>query len=282
MSPQVVPPKPLTRAGGFLTVPMNVHKESGRIVLSQKTRFWFRAAVCFWAIVVLTTLFMLYDQLFLSHTCHFTCDRNTGVCAINGRTRDIPKLADIKRAEIDRGWNGRDGRNWGINLVTADEKKHSIDEQRAIKASVVAEYQATVKAINAYLADPGQQKLDTSFTYIASLGEKVVSVFYLLFEVVTLFLCLLRWSEQIYAFEPGRITVSVRGPILRTRQEIDSNRIAAIIDRQVVNSRFIELSLADGSLIAIVTMGSMETVMSASISMELGGVLGKPVRNAVA
>ena len=282
MSPQVVLPKPLTRAGGFLTAPMNVHKESGRIVLSQNTRIWFRAAVCFWALVVLGTLFMLYDQLFLSHNWHFTCDRNTGVCAVNGHTRDIPKLADIQSAEMDRGWNGRDGRNWGINLVTTDEKKHSIDEQRAIKASVVAEYRATVKAINAYLADPGQQKLDTAFTYIASLREKVTSVFYLLFEGLTLFLCLSRWSKQIYTFEPGSITVAVRGPFLRTRQEIDSNRITAIIDRQVVNSRFIELSLADGLLIAIVTMGSMETVMSASISMELGGVLGKPVRNALA
>ena len=278
----MVLPKPLTRAGGFLTAPMNVHKESGRIVLSQKTRIWFRAAVCFWALVALVTLFMLYDQLFLSHTCHFTCDRNTGVCAINGQTRGIPKLADIRRAEMDRGWNGRDGRNWGINLVTADGRKHPIEEQRAIKVSVVAEYRATVNAINAYLADPGHQKLDTAFTYIASLGEKVVTVFYLLVEVVTVYFCLLRWSEQIYTFEPGRITVAVRGPIRRTRQEIDSDRVAAIIDRQVVNSRFIELSLADGSLIAIVTMGSMETAMSASISLELGGRLGKPVRNAPA
>jgi hypothetical protein len=281
MPPQVVFPKPLTRAGAILTAPMEIHKESGRIVLSQKKRIWFRAAVCFWALAVLSILFMLYDELFQTHTWHFTCDRGTGVCAIDGQTRDIPKLADIKRAEMDRGWNRRDGRNWGINLVTADGKKHSIEEQRAIKDSVIADYRATVKAINAFLANPGQQKLDTAFTYVASLSEKLVSAYYLLFGLVALYGGLRAWTKTVYSFEAGKITAVVRGPILRTRQEIDAGWIAAIIDRQVANSRFIELSLTDGSLIAIVTMGSMETAMSASISMEIAGLLGKPVQNTV-
>ena len=140
MSPQVVFPKPLTRAGAMLTEPMKIHKETGRIVLSQKKRFWFRAVVCFWALVTLVMPFILYDKLFLTHTCHLTCDRSTGVCAVNGQTRDIPKVADIKRAEMDRGWNSRDGRNWGINLVTADGKRHSVEEDRATKDSAIADY----------------------------------------------------------------------------------------------------------------------------------------------
>ena len=84
----VAPPGPLNGPGAILTAPMKIHKKGGKIILSQKTRLWFRTAVCLWASVVLMTPFMTYATLFTSQTTRFTCDRGSGVCAVDGSARD--------------------------------------------------------------------------------------------------------------------------------------------------------------------------------------------------
>ena len=97
MASEVAVPVPLSTLGTVLTAPMKIHKEGPTIRLSQKTRLWFRIAVCFWASVVLMMPLMIYSEFFSSTTTRFTCDRGTGVCAVNGRTREVPRLADITR-----------------------------------------------------------------------------------------------------------------------------------------------------------------------------------------
>ena len=123
---------PLSSGGTFLRAHLKIRREGGTIVLSQKTRLWFRLSVCVWAMVVLMTPFMLYDEIVNSHTTHFTCDRASGICAVEGDPKGVPPLADIARAVMDHDFNRRDDANWGINLVTSDGKKYAIEQQRAI------------------------------------------------------------------------------------------------------------------------------------------------------
>ena len=40
---------------------MKIRRPDGTIVLFQKTRFWFRAAVCLWATLVLLDPLMIYS-----------------------------------------------------------------------------------------------------------------------------------------------------------------------------------------------------------------------------
>jgi hypothetical protein len=265
--------------GTALTAPMKISKQGGRIILSQKTRLWFRAAVCFWAAVVLMTPFMLYSELFSSQTTRLTCDRGTGDCAIDGRTKDVPRLAEISRAQMDHDFNRRDGINWGINLITRDGKKHSIEQQRAIRGSVVTDYRATVKAINAYLTDSTQQKLDTSFTYRAGFWEKLKSIFYLFFGAGTLFVAWGLWIRRTYTFEPDKVTVSVLHPFQRDTRQIAGDRITAITDRQFFNRKTVELKLDDDSTIPIVDAGGTEVMTAEQLAKELAQVLGKPLES---
>jgi hypothetical protein len=279
MPREAAPHGPLSRRGAILTAPMKIRKKGGNIILSQKTRLWFRAAVSVWATVVLMTPFMIYSELFSSQTTRFTCERGSGVCAVDGRPKDVPRLADITRAEMDHDFNRRDGTNWGINLVTRDGKKHSIEQQRAIKDSVIADYRSTVKAINAYLADGTQQKLDTSFTYRASLWEKLQSIFYLFFGVATLFVGWLLWTRRVYTFEAGKVTVVVCRPFQRATQEIGADRITAIADRHVFDRRRVELKLAGALPIPVVEAGSTETLVADPLAKELAEFLGKPLES---
>jgi len=280
VSSDVAFPGPLTRHGAIMTARMKIHKNDGKIVLSQKTRLWFRAAVCVWASVVLTTPFWIYWVLFNSQTTRFTCDRGDGVCAVDGRTQGVPRLDDLARAEMDHNWNRRDGVNWGINLVTRDGKKYRIEQQRAIKDSVVADYRAAVKAINAYLHDPAQQKLEVSYTYWAALSEKLQSIFYLFFGVGTLLVGWNLWRRRVYIFEPGKITVVVRHPFDRETKEYATDRITAIAERQFMNRRFVDLKLDDMSVVRVVEAWREEAPFTDQVAKELAGILGRPVETA--
>lgn len=270
---------PLSCRGTILGAPLQIRREDGRIILSQKTRLWFRLSVCLWAIVVLLSPFMLYDEVANSHTTHFACDRASGICAVEGDPKGVPRLADISRAAMDHDFNRRDGANWGINLVTSNGKNYPIEQQRAIKDSVIADYRRTTKTINAFLADPGQQKLNVSFTYRAGISEILKSIFYLIFGIVTLGLGLSLWTRRTYTFEAGKLTVRVRGPILRGAEEIANDGILAVADRATSAGRRLELNLADTSSLQVLQEPAKENSMIGALARELGALLRKPLES---
>jgi len=280
MTKEIGPPGSLHPEGAFLTAPMKVHKENDRIVLSQKTRLWFRIAVCLWAMVVLSTPFMIYSEWFSSQTTYFTCDRGTGICEVDGRSKYTPRLADIKLAQIDRGYNGRDGTSYGIALVTRDGKKYPIEQQRAIKNSVIADYRSAVKTINAYLSNPGQQKLSVSYTYVAGLSEKLKTIFYFIFGIVTLAAGFGIWTKRRYIFDHEKVTLMVRRPFRHDQQEFATQRISAIVDRQVANRRRIEIKVDGDNGIPLVSTGPWAASKLDPIPLDLAEFLGKPIEKA--
>ncbi|HEY3741546.1 MAG TPA: hypothetical protein VGL53_16955 [Bryobacteraceae bacterium] len=273
---------PIRYEGNLLAAPMEIHKETGRIVLSQKTRLWFRAAVCLWGTVVFLMPFIIYSELFSSETTRITCDRGAGECAVDGRTKDVPRLTGLKRAEMDRDYNRRDGVNYGINLVDSNGKKYSIEQQRAIKASVIADYRSAVKIINAFLADPNQQKLDISFTYRAGLWEIFQSFFYLMFGAGTLFVAALLWTRRTCTFESGKASIAVNRPFRHSRREIAGYQITALSTRQVLNRRLVELKLNDGSNLPIVDASQTDGPSVDQLVSDLAQLLGKRVEDAPA
>lgn len=270
---------PIQCDGAILKTPMEVHKDTGRIVVIQKTRLWFRMAVWFGVLIVALHPFMIYSEIFTVQTSHFTCDRESGACSLNGRTEEIPRLAEITRAQINRAFNRRDGTNWGIDLITRDGRKHSIEVQRAIKDSTIADYRAAVKAINAYLANPSEKNLDATFTYVAGLSEILMSCFYLVFFSVVLFFALLQWNKRVYTFEPGKITLESSGLLQRDSQEIGAGRIAAVVRRVAAKGAFVELKLVDdgGSTLLLFAGNASDSSKTVPLAAELAGFLGRPL-----
>jgi hypothetical protein len=162
-------------------------------------------------------------------------------------------------------------------LIARDGRKYPIERQRAIKDSVVAEYRSAVKMINAFLSNPSQQKLDVSYTYVAGLSENLKSIFYLLFGMGTLAKGLAIWTRRRYIFEHERVTLLVSRPFRHVKQEFATQRISAIIDRQVANRRRIELRLDGQNEIPVVSVGERDASKLDRIPSVLAELLGKPV-----
>lgn len=258
---------------------MKIRRKDRTIVLVQKTRLWFRAGVCLWTLIVLLGTLMIYSMLFGSTTIRFTCDRAAGTCEIDGRTRDVPRLADIVSAKMDRDFNRRDGVNWGIDLVTREGKPYAIDAQRAIDGAVVAEYRATVKTINAFLATPAQKTLDTSFTYRAGVWEKIQSLVMEFSAIVILIAGYSLWTKTTYIFEPDRVTLVRRWAIESTTEELAAVNIARITNRSAIDGRHLELQLHDRGRFTVVQTSRENTVDMKALGEELSECLGKPLES---
>jgi len=97
---------------------------------------------------------------------------------------------------------------------------------------------------------------------------------------VTFIFCLALWTRRVDTFEPGKVTVLVRGPFQRATQQIDAGQIGAIEDYELKDSRRIELRLADTSRISIVNVASLQTLDPGPLGRELAELLGKPLRRA--
>jgi len=145
---------------------------------------------------------------------------------------------------------------------------------------VIADYRATVRAINAYLADGSQQKLDASFTYRAGLWEEFQSIFYLVFGAATLFIAWGLWTKRVCTFEPAKVTFVERRWFRHSMQEIGADRIIAIVERPVLDRQVVELQLADLSAILVVETERTGVRMT-GLARELAELLRKPLQAAL-
>lgn len=129
-----------------------------------------------WTLVVVLAGWMVYDQVASSVVTTLTCDRAANTCALSGGSQaKVPPPSQIKRAELRVRHIHREGDGYDIYL---DEQ--SINPQPAQADDAIASYRRAVDTINAFLRDPAQPHVEASFTYWASLSEKITAVLILL------------------------------------------------------------------------------------------------------
>jgi hypothetical protein len=124
-----------------------------------------------WCAVIALAGWMAYSQLFGSVVTTLVCDRTADTCTLSGGTqRKVPGPSQIHHAELRHHIEHRVGEVYDIYL---DEQ--SIDPQSARSDESVASYRAAALAIDGFLRDPKQAHLEVSFTYWATLREKITS-----------------------------------------------------------------------------------------------------------
>jgi hypothetical protein len=217
-------------------------------------------------------VWLCYRTLFVTQTTTFTCDRASGKCQLDGDASNIPELADIASVELEVTHENRQGDFRWVTLVRKDGTKKPLSPQGAQLESSVAEYTAAVEAIRKFLADPAAPKLETSFTYRASLAEKVYIVATFLGGLMVMAVMLILQNTVTYTFDKGsgKATLAQHRPLFGgSEREIAFDQITAIS-----KGAGVDLVLADSSRVTIASGSDVATVAA-----KLHDVTGKPVES---
>jgi hypothetical protein len=225
---------------------LEIQQSVDRLMLSQGPSTVMRIALYAWPLVVLLGAFLCYRTLFTSQTSTFTCERASGKCRLDGN--DAPALADIKGVELDTTYRGKEGRFYYPTLLLRDGGKFQLTQQGAQKDSVIADYRATVKAIEGFLGG-SEPRLETSFTYRAGTWEKVYSVGTLAGSALLMFVILGMAMTRTYTFDKAarKIELVDHRPLLGDKtRELAFGEVT--LDHQ---GQAVELVLKDNSRVMI-------------------------------
>ena len=254
---------------------IKVRAGADELVLSERPRLRFWIAFVLIALVALPITGGGYVSLFVSHSQHLVCDRQRDLCE-----RDevaIAPLHEVTGAELTeravRGSRTALGYFKSVTLVLRDGTRKKASDAEVQSTSSVAEYQAAVDALRAFLANPSQPRLETTFTYRPSWSERIyivaTSTMPLLFVISLLSL----WPGSSYTFVQGMI-VAKNGRRFgkKLTYELSMADVSVIGDR---DGKGVDLQLGDGNriLLAHVHHGHVPRVLLPALQK----MLGKPV-----
>jgi hypothetical protein len=222
------------------------------LTLRQRPRRLVRAAVYAWTLVTVVFVAVAWSAVFRTRTTTFRCDRATGTCDLDGSPERLPRLDEIRAAELRGDVVHKQGLLHSIVLHLRDGTSRSIDPGAAREASTIASYRSAVVAINAFLADRSRPRLAISFTHRADTSEKVWRVTEAAVAVVLFAIALLLWTSRSVTFRrSGTISLTSGGPLRRSRSAISAAEVAAVADHPVDRGRALSLHMADGSVIPL-------------------------------
>lgn len=248
-----------------------------RLVLRQRPRRLVRAAVYGWSLVTVVLGAVAWSTLVRTHTTSFRCDRASGICELDGSSDRLPRLDQIRSAELRGDVVRKRGLLHSIVLTLRDGSTRDIDPGGAGEASAVASYRSAVGAINAFLADRSRPRLDISFTYRASNSDKVGSIVQLLVALVILATALFLWTSTTVTLDrSGTISLATGGPLRRSRRAIPTADVVAVADRPVDRKRALALHMADRSVIPLFVAAPPPPPADA-LGREIADLIGKPL-----
>jgi len=249
---------------------LDIQSGVDRLVLVQGPSTFVKIATYGFALLLVIGVWLCYRTLFTTQTTTFTCDRASGKCELDGDSRNLPALADIASAELDTSHENRQGDFRWVTLVKKDGTKKNISPQGAQLESVVAEYKASVEAIQKFLADPSAPKLETKFTYRASLAEKVYIVMTFAGGLLVMGALLILWNTRTFTFDKS----SGKATLVDSRPLFGGNERDVAFDKitSIASGTSVELVLADNSKVAVASGDDI-----ASIADKLHELTGKPI-----
>jgi hypothetical protein len=232
---------------------LDIQQSVDGLVLTQGPSTFVKIVTFAWPLALLLGAWLCYNVWFVARTTTFTCDRGTGKCAIDGETAAMPALADITGAELEKTHRNGQGDFYWVKLTLKEGRNKYVSHDGAQRNDVVAQYRATVEAIQGFLSDTSKQELETSFMYRSSTWEKVYAGFTTGGGLVLMLFLLVMFNTRTFTLERGKLTMSDSRPLFGTKsEEITADKIAAVVDRKD-DGRVIELKLSDGKTVTILS-----------------------------
>src|SRR5262245_14498 len=248
--------------------PVEVQRSVDRLVLEQGPSTFIKLVMYGLALLLPLGLYLCYRTLFTTQTTTFACDRATGKCTLDGNAAGMPALADIKDVELEKTWAARQGDFYWITLRLKDGGKQKITPQGAQQKEVVAQYRAALDKIKSFLADSAAPRLETSFTFRSSLGQKFYTVTNVLGGASFLFMLLPLNATSTFTFDKNaaKATFDTRTPVLGTK-----HRDVAFADIQSIDeSKGVALKLASSETVVVWTGADAE------LAGRIAELVGKP------
>jgi hypothetical protein len=263
-----------------LTGPIELRRSGpDRLTVRQRPRRLVRVALYGWILVTVALAAVAWST-FRTRTTTFRCDRANGICDLDGSPERQPRVDDIGSAELRQHVVHKRGLLHSITLHLRDGSTRDIDPGGAQETSAIASYRSAVAAINAFLADPSQPRLDTSFIHRASTSEKLWRVVELIVALVLLAIALFLWTSTTVTFDrSGTISLATRGPLRRSRRAISTADIAAVADRPLPRGRALALHMVDRSIIPLFVIAAPPPPPPPgdALGQEIAELIGKPL-----
>jgi hypothetical protein len=264
---------PIMGGASWWRAPIALADGVDRLVLTQGPTWIFKIVVFGVAFIGLFGAVATVGLLFGSQPTRLVCDRTAGTCTQNGIA--LVPLAEIAGVELRKYHVTKQGDFYAVALQLGDGSTRDVGGQGAQSPRSIAEYRASVEAMRAFLANPGQARLDTTFTYYASVWERVrmvvLSVMFLPIAVLLIFMT----STTSYTFAGGKIVASTTGPLRSASTEVlPFARVTAIADHLHAGRRQIALVLDDGSRLLLVDAADAPEALVGRLRQ----LLGKPVQ----
>jgi hypothetical protein len=247
------------------------------LVLSERPRLWLLLAFVLVALLAAPMVVGGLSGLVAYYPQHLVCDRTRDICERD----DVPiaPLHDVASVELTERAvrSGRTALGYfkSVTLVLHDGTRKNASDAEAQADSSVAEYSAAVDAIRAFLSDPSQQRVETTFTYRPSWSERLYSAIGSMTPVCFVLALFSLWPGSSYTFIPVQGTIIAKNGKRFGKKltfELPMDEIANIGDR----GRAVDLELLDGSriLLARVRHGRLPAMLLPTLQK----VLGKPIR----
>jgi hypothetical protein len=197
---------PLLRDASAWRRPIEIGDDGGRLVLEQRPTLAMRAAV--WLLICTCAFMALFvgGMFFGSQAQRLVCDRGNGACELNGRS--LVAVDQVKGAELGTYWNRSSGHFKTVTLLLRDGSKLDAITQGAQSDRSVAEYRAAVEAIRGFVADPARPRLDVTYTYRASVGEKIFSLVGFVVISFAVWIVVATTRRHRWLFDAGELVVT--------------------------------------------------------------------------
>ena len=256
---------------------IRVRQGTDELVLSERPRLRFLVGFVLVALVAAPIVGGGCASLFATNSQHLICDRQRDTCERDAVA--IAPLHDVAGAELTeravRSSGGRVALGYfkSVTLVLRDGTRKNASGAEVQAASSVAEYQAAVDGIRAFLANPSQPRLETTFTYRPSWSERIYTVVTMMLPFCFVLALLSMWPGSSYTFVQGMM-IGKHGKRFgkKLTYELATDEIAVIGDR---DGRAVDLQLGDGSRILLAHLRHGR--LPAALLPSLQKALGKPI-----
>ncbi|HEY4180689.1 MAG TPA: hypothetical protein VGM90_27780 [Kofleriaceae bacterium] len=234
---------------GFGAGPIVSEATDDRVVLTQGMSRAYKVITWMFAIFFALFVPVIIWQLVADSVTGVKCDRSTDKCEMYGYSHRKFAVSEVASAEVINWYQHKVGDSVCVQLTMTDGKKQDISPYCAIDKTSAATYETAVAAINKFLADKTQQKLDTSWAYRSTIFESLRGIFGEVLAIIILLFLIKSWRTRTITFDKVTKKVTTTTKLLRGKPVAGTDEVPLeeFADFEAIPGCIVEATRNDGT-----------------------------------